>query len=371
MRLRWTIWSIAALLTLALAGPSLAATGWTVPSAVSPRVYYELSAAVDQQGHVNAVAERGNAIWYITNRTGSWTRARIFQASAGQAVGSPSIAEGTDGSTHIAFDYQQCTYDTCGLDWPYYSQVRYTDDVGRTPGKFRPSTTLDTGSGSPSIAVAGGRVYVAYQFYTPSGTDIEFLQSDRPWSSWSFGVVTSTGAASTPSLKVGSDGRAQIAFDDFGIPAYAEGNLDNTSFTWSDILAGPATGDEVNPRLALGPGDVPVVAWTQVSRRAADAGTWVSRLSRGTWHSTRATADSGLNALAFTEDGLARPVLAFDTPSGIEVVQQMSGLWSTRKVASGSEIADCIVFLGANGKARLMFSADGGASVGTFVSSSK
>ena len=75
---------------LILSVPVSAASGWTTPQRVWDAAYDQASMVVDGNGAVPIAAIGPNGIWYLTNESGRWTRARLTGADA--LVRAPRIA---------------------------------------------------------------------------------------------------------------------------------------------------------------------------------------------------------------------------------------------------------------------------------------
>jgi hypothetical protein len=88
-------------------GPTPGPDGWVGPYFVSDRPYYDVALVVDSAGFAHAAAGLNDAIFYLTNTSGSWTRERISSppgsGSNQRTDVEPAIAIDGDGSLAISF----------------------------------------------------------------------------------------------------------------------------------------------------------------------------------------------------------------------------------------------------------------------------
>jgi hypothetical protein len=151
----------------------------------------------------------------------------------------------------------------CAWCAPSFTQgIWYLTDKDRSQGTFgtgrRVAGRMMT---EPSLRVVDGVMYLAYQrcLCGPGDTDAPlWFKTDRG-GHWKKELVSGFGL--TPSLRVGVDGRARIAFEGRHGLRYAAARMRRGSFAPSSRIPGSAKGQV--PSLALGPGGQPQVAWVR------------------------------------------------------------------------------------------------------------
>jgi hypothetical protein len=73
------------------------------PSVITTRHYLEPSLVTDTEGFAHVAAQRGNDIYYLTNRSGSWASERLTRAARDSRYVGPLIALDSDGSLGVAY----------------------------------------------------------------------------------------------------------------------------------------------------------------------------------------------------------------------------------------------------------------------------
>jgi hypothetical protein len=292
---------------------------------VLPGEFYGTDLALDGDGHRHITAtDGGGHLWYATDRSGAWVSGIILRGGSGaRAYEQPSIALDVHGRVHIA------VVDGNGI-W-------YVTDQGRARGDFgtrrRVAGPMTEG---PSLRVQDGVRYLAYHraFDTATGSSAGsasrlpgvplFFKTDRG-GTWTREIIASYGYA--PSLRVGADGRARIAYIGVGGVRFVEARTPLGRFKRSVRVAGSTGADQVS--LALGARGQPQLAWTQYR----DYSAWYARRSRHGWPPPRLLGRGGV--VESSIDARGRPHVAFATPT--RVVHRWRGRdgWERRVVASG------------------------------------
>jgi hypothetical protein len=244
------------------AGVGAAAT--TPVRALSGLYPFGMALALDAAGHRHVVAsdEQGD-LWYATDGGGSWAAAEILPARWDADAGwplwvwtSPAIAVDTDGSIHVA------AVRSSVMDTPSTSYgISYITDKGRAAGDFGPRTKI-TGDGmaSPALRVVDGVRYLAfsrYQAYPGQKSAPLYFKTDRS-GSWQTERIADW--ANSPSLRVASDGRAHIAYEDESGLRYTRARSKTGGFTTPTRIPG-SKGRAGEVSLALDRADRPHVAW--------------------------------------------------------------------------------------------------------------
>src|SRR5262249_37263181 len=142
----------------ALAGPH----GLPAPSGFGNRQFVragfftELAETVDATGKVHIAAGNDRDVWYLTNRTGSWTSVKALVHTAGPDGffwGQASIAVDGNNRVHIA-----------ATRFPHAQGgegIFYVTDAGRAQGTFgSPTQIADSRFGEPQLQVYSGHLYL-------------------------------------------------------------------------------------------------------------------------------------------------------------------------------------------------------------------
>jgi hypothetical protein len=215
--------------------------------------------ALDRQGHRHVVATSASGdLWYATDRTGAWVSQRLLAGQDGRiAWAFPSLIADERGRVHVAVVryYAWDAPSATGGIW-------YLTDAGRSRGDFGAPTRLAGNMAtSPSLRVLDGVRYLAYSRCACAiGQDEAplFFKTDRS-GSWRREKVADFGLE--PSLRVGADGRARIAY------RARQGVRFTTARTRLGGFATPVRipgsgGVSGAPSLALGAGGQAQVAWS-------------------------------------------------------------------------------------------------------------
>ena len=141
-----------------LAGPAPAAVpaGLPAPTLVKAGSFSELAEVVDSTGAIHIAAANDQDVWYLTDRTGSWTAKKVFAHTAspgGHLWGQPTIALDDQDRVHIA-----------ATRFPYGAGdigIFYATDKGHPRGTFgTPTRIAADGNGEPQLKVYKGHLFL-------------------------------------------------------------------------------------------------------------------------------------------------------------------------------------------------------------------
>ncbi len=355
--------ALALVLIAVINATSFAANGWSGPRRVIDGTYREVSMDVDSNGKVHAAARGDSGLWYLTNRTGDWTRMRVtFHPLDGEDV-YPSLDVDDADRVHIAFSRH-----TCGGCVPSIeTNIYYVSDVGRPAGTFDEDPIwLDDGD-RPSLVVVNDARYLAYQhiFVPPSCEGLcgewEVLLRTDASGPWTTAVVEKY--ATRPSLAIASNGRARVAYEGrSGGIKYAIAGTSLGDFSVRRVTFDSRT---VAPRLALDEGDRPHIAWTRNSRTSNGGGSYYAKLSSGTWVGGQFTTIKWDVQLAM--DGRNRPQLAVLGPAeGVHYYRLVDGSLKRQTLSAAAIATSVAVRIGGNGKPVVLYTTDGGVPDGVY-----
>jgi hypothetical protein len=314
---------VVAVAALSLTGVANAGTPTTLkdPSRIASGSLGQLSMAVDSNGRIHIAASRANGnLVYITDRTGAWTEVVVAHGDTVGDVGftwdQPSLA--LDENDRVTIAAVDSDWGVTGCDCT--GGIFTFSDKGRARGTFPAKGTkrATAGSHSPSIKTVGGHLYLAYR---RGATEPEEPAAIR-FKTDATGRWTDTRVASFPyapatiSLRIGSDGKARIAFDAFGIQVATAATVAG-GFTVQKVPG--TTRNDAGAVLSLTSTDRPVVAWTR-TWQAPNGARYASRAT-GTWITRRVSSHVG--AVALTLDAADAPFLAVADPAGAD-----AGLWT-------------------------------------------
>jgi len=333
-------------------GTGSAAAAATPAVRVLPGEYsFGMALALDAGGHRHIVAaDREGDLWYATDRSGSWASQEILPGPAlnegdwpAWAWTSPAVAIDSDGSVHVAV-VRSTTMDTPGSTWGIY----YLTDQGRPHGDFGPRAKI-TGDGmaGPSLRVVDGVRYLAYTKCAclPEQKSAPlYFKTDR-YTGWRMERID--GWASAPSMRVASDGRAHIAYQDENGLRYTRARSKTGDFTAPIRIPG-STGKAGEPSLALDAAKQPHVAWATWSSRAKPI-LYAKRTARG-WVVPRQVGVGWAAELSL--DAQARPHVVFARGYGSgKVVHRWlaAGTWQRRTMVEGEGIGGVDVRAFGNG----------------------
>jgi hypothetical protein len=293
--------------------------------------FSDIAEAVDSNGKVHIAAGDGNDIWYLTNRTGTWTAAKAFVHSPpgpkGFLWGSPTIALDSNDRVHIA-----------ATRFPFGGEggigIFYATDLGHAPGAFGAPTQIAPGDdGEPQLKVYNGNLYlVAVKDWCCVGDGTVVMRTNKS-GSWTQAPI---GPGQEPSFQMTSDGFARVVYQRgdtapglyYAVAGTHKGNFATTHVAGTNAKDG-------SPLLALS-FNTAQIAWQHSTK---GPGSWrFTYSSQGDWHSFYTVPGSTSNmegAIAATNSFFAHVALA-----GVDVTDHqrcgsvLPGTWCNDSVAS-------------------------------------
>jgi hypothetical protein len=357
---------VAAALSLALiaAGivPAAALTGWSGPTRIwDGGPYREATLGIDSRGRMHAVARGTSGLWYLTNRSGSWRRVRLTTSPLDGVDRYPSLALDDNDRVHVAFAQHTCV--SCREP---EADVYYLTDRGRPAGTFPRGATWLAEGDRPSLRVVNGRRYLAHEewdwdWYGDWVRSVVF-RTDAT-GGWTRATVTTE--AGGPSLRVGSDRRARIAFeDDGGGIGYAVASTLRGGFS-VDWLPTYDSRD-IKPRLVLDTKDRPHIAWTRDRGAANGGGSWYAWRTGGSWYGGRFTTTKW--DVQLTTDSRNRPHLAvLATGAGVHYYRQVNGTLRGQTLSRSAMATSVSIRVDRDGRPVVLYTTDGGVPDGVYL----
>jgi hypothetical protein len=324
----------AALPALASQTPAFPATplAWSSPVQVlSGQFFNGMSTAVDSTGAVHIAAAGRNGLWYITNRSGSWVATRILTNPTNKSYQHPSIALNANDRVFIAFSRSSCDDCVPGST----DGIFLLTDKGRSRGTFAatPTKIAPATSDQPSLAVAGGHIFLAFQSSCcqPGPLPPLWLKTNAS-GSWTKSQITAHG--DSPSLGLTSNLHARVAYtkpSGIGLAAAA-----TMTGGFSSVTLPGTNSDDVAPLLALAPSGRPHVIWIHATFTSADV-RYSTRVA-GTWSApTNVATPANLSSIAFTLDTGGAPTAGIATnPGSVRVAQLIGGTWMKTTVSAAN-----------------------------------
>ena len=310
----------------------------TAPAATTPeravagQFPYGIALALDPSGYRHLVAGSSlGHLWYATDRSGSWQAKRILTGEVGSlAWAKPSITTDERGRVHIA------VVATAAWDTPSSTGgIWYLTDRGRARGDFGPRTRIAGAMmTNPSLRVVRGVRYLAYDrcLCGPGDTTAPlFFKTDR-LGRWTKEQIAAHGL--WPSVRVGSEGRARIAYTARSGVRYTTARTRLGDFSAPVRIPGSGN-DPTQPSLALDGLDRPHVAWAS---QGADDRVKYSRRTADGWSTPRALGP-GLD-VELSLDASNRPHVVI---AGLDWVRHRwlaRGTWQRREVARAIDPTD-------------------------------
>ena len=311
---------------------------WTTTEVVSTESTshsYNPSLAVDTSGNVHiawedmsiyAGAGSDYDIFYKrwNAATSSWTTTEVVSTESSHISRVPSLAVGTSGNVHIAWEDYTDYAGAGGADWDIFYK-RWDAATSSWTTTEVVSTESTHSSQNPSLAVGtSGNVHIAWKDQTDyagagGDWDIFYKRWDTSSSTWTTTEVVSTestGESNRISLDVDYTGTVHIAWED--LTDYAGAGTDNdifykyqnssSSWTTTEVVSTESTGACYSPSLAIDTLGNVHVTWQDITDYAG-AGTdydvfykrWDTSFSSWTTTevvSTESTAESRLPYLA-------------------------------------------------------------------------
>jgi hypothetical protein len=350
-------------LILVITASSVATTGWSRTTRVIDGTYREVSMDIDSNGKVHAAARGDSGLWYLTNRTGAWTRTRLTYNPLDAVDQHPSLDVDDAGRVHVVFS--RYVGPAAG---GVIEDLYYLSDVTGPAGTFPEDAKFLAPGNRPSLRVVDGVRYLAYGQWAwwDEGGKPTFASVVRYATAasgpWSHALVERY--AARPSLAVASNGHARLAFedtDDGGIRYAVAGSvLGNFASQWA--TSNPR---EAAPRLALDGNDRPHMAWTRNGSSSAGGGSYYAKQASGTWVGGRFTTVKWDVQLAL--DSRNKPQLAVLGPAeGVFFYRLVDGSLK-RQTLSAAAIATSVgLRIGGNGKPVVLYTTDGGVPDGVY-----
>ncbi len=312
--------------------------------------FSELAEAVDTNGKVHIAAGDGRDVWYLTNRTGSWTASRVFVHTAspnGVLWGQPTIALDDDNRVHIAATRFPSGEGGIG--------IFYATDVGHPRGTFGAPTRIASNAyGEPQLKAYNGHLFlVAVKDWCCVGDGIVTLRTNKG-GSWTEAIV---GSGQNPSFQMTSDGYARVLYQRGDTAAglyYAVAGSHKGNFTTAHI---PGTNSsDGGPLLALRNNQAQIT-WRHSN---TGAGNWkFTYAASNGWHPFLTVPDSTANrqgAIGATATGFAHVTLAGGDPLGD------GGVEDHYRCGSQAPLTWCNDYPASNVRATAVASASGPAS---------
>jgi hypothetical protein len=317
--------------------PPASATGWTKPKLVSNAKCSTVTAGIDgaSRYHIAAACDDGHIHYFVSNAAGSWTTT-VLSHPANRRDLDPQIA--FHGSV-VYVAYSQIAPDEgCGSN-------------GRDVGVYFRSRTLPSGAWSDatrigsatdrlqSFRVDGISVQATVQNATDGHDYYETLDGGSAYDRFLI-----PGATERTSLRIGSDGRARIAYQ------VLSGGLGYALFTGAGFSTSRIPGTKERdwaPVLVLDAHDNADVLWTRspygghgcaVPGPEPDDGTYYATNASGTWVSHRITRAIGAASLQ-VDNGTGRLHVLVSGVSGLSYFTSLSGSRWTRTTVSSTDSA--------------------------------
>jgi hypothetical protein len=323
---------------------------------------------VAHDGTVHAAAVLDKRIWWVTNRSGSWTRKGLSDPSRGQLDLGPTIA--TDGANlYVAFarfDREEGFGDF--PSWVYYLERS-------TGGWSTPETVGPYAATAPDVAVHGGSPRLVYidasslSDYIEPGMEIPIHYAARGTGGWDDVIVSLNGT--DPTLDVTSDGGFRICFGD--------GNylLEDSSLHLAAPEAGGFSVETVPQTEAEDPAFACAVDGDNRSHIVYSAGAALLHARRGGagWAAadTLMQIESGYvySVAMAIGPGNAVHVLATTSRDGVWYFTNRHGAWESRQllpppVSDGWFQVGSAIDVDATGRAHMMFAVGEGAGTGLY-----
>jgi hypothetical protein len=329
------VMALAMLATVVVCLPVSAASGWTTPRSLSDAVLSQPSSVVDARGAVHIAARGTNGLWYLTNKSGHWTRVRLTRDQPHQegtvTSGSPVIAlDRWDGSLTVVYVVNDGTCCPGNISLAYV-----TDRHAGGPGTWSAPRSIPYGSAtdpSLSVVVRHGVIAIAANTGVYDVTGVEFITNAG--GRWTHEEIRASGQrwAGEPSLALDRQGRPVIAYQVHGGYPKADairlaiGTTTTGRFATARVVAMPGASD---PSLALDAKGRPRFVFY------GDGGTYEARRTASGWH-TRLIWQGGHDSeLRIGRGGHPRVVGVRETPTPrIWYAKWASGAWHRTRLTT-------------------------------------
>lgn len=322
--------------------PVAVATAWTRPRQIGTlKTCSTVSAGIDTASRYHVVAECAGSIHYYESTDGRSWAGTVFAHPAHREDLDPKIAFRGD-VVYVAFSRIApdggCS-GTRGVDVGVYFRKR------AQPGAAW-SAPVRLGSGPDSLRsfrVEGDTIHAITQnaqvgrMYYETLTGTTFHRYRLP-------------AYSDVSLRIGSDGRARIAY--FGEGGLRLATFTGSGFSTAAVRTSSPGGDAYDsfPVLALGGGDRAHLVWTRREMAAcgpgSGVGTYYATNASGTWRSERVTKDVGVTSLQVdTATGRVHVLVGGEKNGVLYCTKSPTGAWVRTKIAATKGATDLAIRL--------------------------
>jgi hypothetical protein len=347
-------------LTVIALGALLLAAGAGVAAAASPAAFgtpepilaggWSVFLAVDSGGHSHVAVERGDGIWYVTDRTGAWKGRRVFSNPTDDAYRQPSLALDEHDRVTIAaalFTCIECAPGGVG-------GVFLVSDKGRARGSFsEPVQVAPRGTDRPSLKTVRNRIYLAYEVCacTPGPFRTPIWFATKVNGTWSR-TKAYGGDGAAPSLRVDGAGYPRIAFWTESGLRYATARTRTGDFHTARI-PGTSSSDGA-PSLVLDSNGRGHVVFGHSGSLSGPHGSvrYVRQTSSG-WTSPRLVTSDNAKAVAISIDAANRPHV-LRGGQGVQEYTLRSGSWD-RQVVAASGVVDSVAIRSSSGHAVVAF----------------
>lgn len=347
--------AVAASPAVQAAGPGVTPAAWSSAQRVFKKESDELSAVVDSSGHLHIAVSGAGNVYYVTDRTGSWTHRLVMAGTGSFTYGQPSIALDENNRVHIAATRFPNGEGDEGI-W-------YSSDIGRTRGTFPsgPTRIAPTGNGEPVLKASNGHLWlVDVSGWCCVGDGTVQLRTNVS-GSW---TVSTIGRGQEPSFRLGTDHRAQVAYQrgDTALGIYYA-RAATTSGGFSTARIAGTNAHDNSPVLALSANNKPWVAWTHFK---GSLSVLVDHRTSSGWGTPDPAISgiSGENLFGFDLDTLGRPNVAYGDVS-VHALLRSGGSWHSTTVAAPASPGMIVMRRALNGHVALVWSDNSGG--GTFV----
>jgi hypothetical protein len=326
-----------------------------VPTALVAGNFSGVAEVVDSANKIHIAATGKGGVWYITNRSGTWTRHKILSQAADEDWHEPLIAIDEHNRIYIA-----ATKDH-GPDVTINEGTFYVTDKGRAPGTFPPVATRiapNTRAGT-SLKVANGHIYLTmeYRICCVSPNWPAAWMRTNASGHW---VNTKLGNGWAPSMRLPTNGHPRVVFSgktgiQYAVAATASGS-------YSTVRIPNTSANDINPILSLDVQGRSAAAWLHDS-----ASGWAVRYSTrrsGSWSApaTVSSASEALEAFSFDIDSAGRAHVLVSNVGNhtLKDMRLSGGVWHATTIASGVDVHDVSVRRAAAGTVDIAWLTDSG-----------
>ena len=325
--------------------------GWSSPLRVVSGGFDAVSEVVDSTNHVHIAATGRGGVWYMTDRSGAWTRKKILANTGSFSYVQPSIALDTNDRVFIAVLRVPNAEGDLGI-W-------YVTDKGRTRGTFATSPTriAPAGNGMPSLKVSGGHLFLADVRGWCCVGDGQVQLRTNVTGHW---TVATLGRGENPSLRIGSDGHPRVTFgrgdESMGI-YYSVASSASGGFTTKKIPGTNAS--DVMPLLALDTSNRAHIAWAHQGS-SSTAFRYIWQVASG-WHAPLTAVGNRpySDSMGFDLDTQGRPNVVVGGSSVHDEIL-MGGSWHQSTVATSTDVGQIVVRRAFNGHTVIVWTDTGG-----------